>query len=217
MLKHKNLRLFWHGHAAFRLENDSRLYFDPFRLNDDAPPADLVLISHEHFDHLSLSDLKKIVSYGTTVVAPPICQTELKKLRHEDIHYLSVGQRLDIQDVAITAVPAYNLNKFRAPGLAFHPRQDGKVGYVVRIGDVTCYHAGDTDAIPEMKNLENIDIALLPVSGTYVMTSEEAVQAVDMIKPKIAVPMHWGSIVGSRADAEHFEQQAREQAQIVIM
>jgi L-ascorbate metabolism protein UlaG (beta-lactamase superfamily) len=101
-------------------------------------------------------------------------------------------------------VPAYNVNKFRAPGQPFHPRDYNGLGFLIEAGGVRVYHAGDTDIVEEMAALKDIDIALLPVSGTYVMTSSEAAEATRRIAPKVAVPMHWGAIVGGRVDAEKF-------------
>jgi len=106
--------------------------------------------------------------------------------------------------VVIEAVPAYNLNKFREPGTVFHPRAEKRLGFIAALDGTRVYFAGDTDFIPEMKSIK-CDIALLPVSGTYVMTAEEAAEAAKAINPKIAVPMHYGAIVGSEADAKKFK------------
>jgi L-ascorbate metabolism protein UlaG (beta-lactamase superfamily) len=126
------------------------------------------------------------------------------------VKIVRAGDKVNVQGIAIEAVAAYNTNKInpdtRKP---FHPKEDNKIGFVVTINDVRIYHAGDTDAIQEMKNIQT-DIALLPVSGTYVMTAEEAAEAVKMIKPKIAIPMHFGAIVGSEKDAEKFKQLVKE-------
>ncbi len=124
------------------------------------------------------------------------------------------GDKVQLGDVIVEAVPAYNLDKFREPGKVFHPREDGKVGYILTMKGVRVYHSGDTDAIPEMKAFK-ADLALLPVSGTYVMTATEAAEATKMIKPKLAIPMHYGAIVGSEADAEKFKQLASCQVQIL--
>jgi len=148
--------------------------------------------------------LSKIVTPTTIIVAHSQSRNELGKLKVKEIKILKPGDKISVGNVAIEAVPAYNLNKFREPGKVFHPKEDGKVGYVLTVNDVRIYHAGDTDHIPEMKNIRT-DIALLPVSGTYVMTAKEAVEAAGSINPKIAIPMHYGAIVGSSADAETFK------------
>ena len=114
------------------------------------------------------------------------------------------GDSLSAHGISIEAVPAYNLNKFRSPGNPFHPQEAGHVGFIITVGGQRIYHAGDTDNIAEMEGFE-VDIALLPVSGTYVMTAEEAAEAARRIGPKIAVPMHYGAgVAGTRADAERF-------------
>ena len=120
------------------------------------------------------------------------------------------GDRLSVKGLEVEAVPAYNLNK------DFHPKDAGMLGFVVNIGGVRLYHAGDTDFIPEMKGIKT-DVALLPVSGTYVMTADEAVEAALTIKPKVAIPMHYGAIVGDKNDAEHFRDQLAGRIEVVIL
>ncbi len=190
------------------------MIIDPFKIRSSLDKADILLISHEHFDHLSIEDIKKVVSDKTTVVAPAACKNELSKLKFRDVKIVHPGDKVKLDDVTVEAVPAYNLNKFREPGKVFHPKEESKVGYIVQMKGVRVYHAGDTDAIPEMKTIK-ADLALLPVSGTYVMTSQEAAEATKMIGPKLAIPMHYGAIVGSESDAEKFRQMASCQVRIL--
>ena len=129
---------------------------------------------------------------------------------------LSKLKILDFGDIKVRAVHAYNVNKFRSPGVVFHPKEDNKVGYVVKFGEVEIYHAGDTDHIPEMKDLKPT-IALLPVSGTYVMTKEEAIEAAKDINPKVVIPMHYGTIVGSEADAVYLKGKLPKGIELVIL
>lgn len=191
------------GHDTFKIKGSKLIYTDPYKLNQ-RDEADIVLISHEHFDHFSLEDLERVIFPGTTIVASPLCKDGLKNLKVKEVKFLDPGGKLTVGKVQIEAVPAYNLNKFREPGKAFHPKGEKRLGFLILMDGTTVYHAADSDFIPEMKNLK-CDIALLPVSGTYVMTAEEAAQAAAAIKPRIAVPMHYGSIVGSDADAEKFK------------
>ena len=121
----------------------------------------------------------------------------------------------DIDGITVRTIPAYNINKFRSPDVAFHPKTDNHVGFILTINGKNLYHAGDTDATPEMLSLKNIDLALVPVSGTYAMTADEAADAVNSFQPDCAVPMHYGSVVGSRADAERFKQLAHVPVEIL--
>ncbi len=193
-------RLHWLGHDSFRLDGPPTIYFDPLNLKGSLPKADIILISHEHLDHCSPDDVKRISGPETVIVAPA---EAAKKLRG-DVRVLRPGERITVAGVEIEAVPAYNVNKFRSPGVPFHPQDAGHCGYVVTVGGERVYFAGDTDHIPEMADIR-CDVALLPVGGTYTMTAEEAAQAAADIKPRVAVPMHWGGgVVGDRADAERF-------------
>ncbi|MBI2561332.1 MAG: MBL fold metallo-hydrolase, partial [candidate division NC10 bacterium] len=157
-----------------------------------------------HFDHLSVDDLKKVVTPRTTVVTIAACEKAVKDLKPKAVRVVAPGDRLEVDGVQVEVLPAYNVNKFRAPGNPFHPKADGKVGFILGIGGTRIYHAGDTDEIPEMTRAKGVDVALLPVSGTYVMTAREAATACNAIQPKLAIPMHYGAIVGSAADAEAF-------------
>jgi L-ascorbate metabolism protein UlaG (beta-lactamase superfamily) len=132
-----------------------------------------------------------------------LCEEPLRKFKQEK-KFISPTSNLEVKSVTIETIPAYNINKFREPGKVFHPKADGRVGYIVTLDGVRFFHAGDTDATPEMKSL-SVDVAFVPVSGTYVMTAEEAASAIRAMKVKVAIPMHWGSIVGSKADAEKFK------------
>jgi L-ascorbate metabolism protein UlaG (beta-lactamase superfamily) len=185
--------LHWLGHDAFRIDGPPVVYVDPYQLSGELPPADLILITHDHFDHLSPADVAKIHRPSTVVVAPKEVAGKLSI----PVTTIAVGETRDVAGITVKAVAAYNTDK------TFHPKADGKVGFVFALGGVTYYHAGDTDVIPEMNDLAP-DVALLPVSGTYVMTADEAAKAARAIKPKTAVPMHYGAIVGSQADATRF-------------
>ena len=187
----------WLGHDSFRLDGSSTVYIDPWKLSEGAPPADIVLVTHDHHDHLSAGDIAKVATPATTVVGPASVIAQLEGLETITV---SPGDAITVGSVSVTAVPAYNVDKFRAPGEVFHPRAAGHVGYIVELDGRRIYHSGDTDAIPEMREVR-CDIALLPVSGTYVMTADEALEAVGMIEAAVVVPMHYGDIVGSAADA----------------
>lgn len=182
------------GHATVKIKNDVIIYIDPYNISD-TEKADLILITHDHYDHLSLEDIKKIQTEETVIVIPSTAVGGVSG----SIEKVNPGDSITVKGVEITAVPSYNIKK------KFHPQKKNYVGYVVKINDVTYYHSGDTDRISEMKNLQ-VDVAFLPVGGTYTMNAEEAAQAVKDINPKIAVPLHYGSVVGSKDDAEKFKE-----------
>jgi L-ascorbate metabolism protein UlaG (beta-lactamase superfamily) len=185
----------WLGHDSFRIDGEVTIYIDPWQLTAGSPPADLILITHNHSDHFSPDDIAQIRRDGTAMVAPEVVASKLTG----PVHKVKAGDRLTVKGVAIQVMPAYNITK------KYHPQHAGHVGYVLTLGGQRIYHAGDTDAIPEMAGLKP-DIALLPVSGTYVMDAEEAVAAVKLLQPGLAIPMHYGAIVGSEADALRFQQ-----------
>ena len=176
--------------------------------------ADILLISHEHFDHLSTDDIKKVASDRTILVASTSCKEGLSNMKFRESRFLRPGEKVNLDGIMIETVPAYNVNKFREPGKPFHPKGDAKLGFLIQIGGVRVYHAGDTDFTPEMKGLK-ADLALLPVSGTYVMTAQEAASAAAAINPKLAIPMHFGAIVGSEKDAVEFKRLAQCEVQIL--
>jgi L-ascorbate metabolism protein UlaG (beta-lactamase superfamily) len=189
----------WLGHDCFRIENDKIIYTDPYELKGKPPKADLILITHDHSDHCSPDDVAKIAKDDTVIVTIAAAARRLKG----DVRVVKPGDSLTVLGIPIETVPAYNVSKFRSPGMPFHPKASGHVGFIITVGGKRIYHAGDTDVIPEMDDIE-ADIALLPVGGTYTMTADEAAQAANRIKPKVAIPMHYNAIVGSGRDAQRF-------------
>jgi len=190
----------WLGHDSFRLDCSSTVYIDPWKLAAGSPPADLILITHEHHDHFDVSDIALIGAETTQVVGPASVTGSLPDMTTITV---SAGQTVTVGTVTITAVPAYNIDKRRPSGELCHPPEAGGLGYVVELDGRRVYHAGDTDAIPEMRAVR-CDVALLPVSGTYVMTAEEAAQACGMLTAGMVVPVHWGEHVGTEDDAKRF-------------
>jgi L-ascorbate metabolism protein UlaG (beta-lactamase superfamily) len=194
----------WLGHASFRIRTRAGIvYVDPYRVHE-GPPADLILITHDHFDHFSRDDVVRLAGEGTVAIAPP---TVAEQLKGPTIS-VSPGETVEVRELEITALPAYNTNKLDSSGRPFHPREAGWLGFVLRDGGRRIYHSGDTDVIPEMDQAAGVDVALLPVSGTYVMTAAEAAEAARRIDPAIAVPMHRGTVIGSDEDAQAFARAA---------
>ncbi len=202
----------WLGHDCMVIDSVEGsypvIYFDPYQLEAmdktgaSKVKADIILITHEHFDHCSPEDVKKILGDNTAIVTEKDSAKKLKKELGKavegKIEIVAPGQSITVKEVFIDAVHSYNINK------KFHPKKNNWLGFVVNLGGVKVYHAGDTDMIPEMSDVK-CDIAFLPVSGTYVMTAQEAIDAALTINPQVAIPMHYGSIVGQLSDADLFK------------
>ncbi|MDP4039162.1 MAG: MBL fold metallo-hydrolase [Candidatus Pacearchaeota archaeon] len=199
------------GHDGFLINyKDKKIVIDPYNLQKRID-ADIILITHGHYDHCSIKDLEKVIKLGSIVVCPADCQSKLLKFEKINLQIIEAGEVLDFGNVKIEAVSAYNINK------DFHPKSEGWIGYIVKLDGVVIYHAGDTDYIPEMQKLSgygkhgNKFVVLLPVSGKYVMDSEEAVDAASIMSPDVAVPMHYGAgVAGTIEDAKRFVELCKE-------
>jgi len=200
---YNNVSIAWMGHDSFKISATngkvSYVYIDPFKVNGSPNNGDIVISTHPHHDHFSPEDIKKVIGKNGVLV---VTKDNMDKAHSviKGVVGLKPGESHTVENIKVEAVAAYNTNK------AFHPKTNEWVGVIIEVNGVRVYHAGDTDYIPEMKKLGKIDIALLPVSGTYVMTAEEAFKAAKDIRPKIAVPMHYGTIVGNIDNAKQFEE-----------
>ena len=199
----------WLGHAGFELKSDKNIFIDPFQIDAD-DKADVILITHSHYDHCSIADIRKIAKPDTIIITVPDCQSKLAPIADQvkNITLVKPGDKLKISALDLEVVPAYNIGKM------FHPKEQEWVGFIITLNNVRIYHAGDTDLIPEMDNIK-ADVALLPIGGTYTMNAKEAAEVCSKIKPKIAVPMHYGSVVGNDADAETFKELCSEEVKIL--
>jgi len=204
-MKISDIEIKWLGHSGFLIKNHKIIYIDPYNIKDGSEKADIILITHSHYDHCSIADLNKIMKEGTKVLLTADSQSKITRFNLPiDIQVVEPNQELSFGDIKISTLPAYNIDK------PFHPQGEGWVGYIIKINGIIIYHAGDTDFIPEMQKLtghkqpEKKFIALLPIGGKFTMNVEEAAEAVKLIQPTIAIPIHYGSIIGAREDAEEF-------------
>ncbi len=197
-------KITWLGHASFRIDGStSTVYIDPWKLKS-AKAADVICITHSHYDHLSEEDVARILKPSTVIIGPPDCKASFDSA----FKSIAPGQNMTVGDVTVEAVPSYNTDK------DFHPKKNNWVGYIVTVDGVRIYHTGDSDVIPEMADV-TADVALIPVGGTYTMTVKQAAEAVTKINPKVAVPMHCGDIVGTLGDRETFK--AAASAPVVVL
>jgi L-ascorbate metabolism protein UlaG (beta-lactamase superfamily) len=204
----------WLGHSGFRINaGPTTIYIDPYRV-PDGEKADAILITHGHYDHFSRQDVEKLSHEGTWLIGPPAVAERVAG----QVISIAPGEwieREELRGVAIRGVAAYNTSKRDASGNPFHPREAGWLGYDLNVRGERLYHSGDTDVIPEMDSVMGVDVALLPVSGVYVMTAEEAAEAARRIDPRVAVPMHWGEHIGSYEDAVSFAERAPVEVRIM--
>ena len=207
MIEYEGITFRWLGHDGFIItgKEGTSVCLDPFQVKGDYKPVDVLISTHEHFDHCSVEDMQKVVNSDTEVIGIPMAEDNLSKLDCKKIHYVKPGETLTLKSIRFEFVPAYNVNKFRSPKVPFHPKEDEKIGVIIVMDSHRIYHAGDTDCIPEMADFRP-DIALIPVSGTYVMTAEEAIEAANILQPRLIIPMHFGAIVGDSSMAEKLKQ-----------
>lgn len=186
-------------HSSIRINKEKVIYIDPFKINKNYNDADIIFITHDHYDHYSEEDIDKVIKEDTTIV---ISKDLLKKLLKKGINKDAIivaepNKEYETQGINFNTIPAYNINK------KFHPKENNWLGYIITINNVKYYVAGDTDITDENRKVK-CDVAFVPVGGTYTMDFKEAAQLINEIKPKIAVPIHYGSIVGTEQDARNF-------------
>lgn len=186
-------------HSSIKINKEKVIYIDPFKINKNYNDADIIFITHEHYDHYSEEDIDKVKKEDTIIVAPEELFTKLlrKGIRKDYIITVEPNKEYMTEKIKFETIPAYNTNK------QFHPKENGWVGYIIEIKGIRYYIAGDTDITEENKKVK-CDVAFIPVGGTYTMDFKEAAQLINEIKPKIAVPIHYGNIVGTNQDAIDF-------------
>ncbi|MEK6855758.1 MAG: MBL fold metallo-hydrolase [Nanoarchaeota archaeon] len=198
------------GHSGFIISfgtngSSKRIAIDPYMVSLGIEKVDYILITHGHYDHCSIEDITKLAKSGSIIIVPADVQSKITKIDEVHLQVIEVGDELTLGNIKIEAIPAYNVSK------DFHPKSEGWMGYVVKFANTVIYHAGDSDSIPEMQRLSGYGkkgvtfIALLPVSGNYVMDFEQAAKTASLLNPDVAIPMHYGSgVIGTLEDAKNF-------------
>jgi L-ascorbate metabolism protein UlaG (beta-lactamase superfamily) len=198
----------WLAHAGFQIKADGKVvYVDLYKYGDTLEKADLILVTHSHADHCAPSKISEVRKKDTVVIAPKDCVSKIGG----NVKTLEPGEDAKVGDIRVKAVQAYNVRRFRSPGNPYHPKGFG-VGYLITVEGKTVYHAGDTDFIPEMKQLGHVDLALLPSGDTYTMDSAEAAEAARAVRPRVAIPMHrWST------DPEEFRKKVEADSPIKVL
>lgn len=193
----KNISVLYH--SSIRIEKEKIIYIDPFKIKKQYADADIIFITHDHFDHYSEEDIDKVKKDDTSIIIPEdlLPKVLAKGFLKDNIVTVKPNNKYSIKGIKFETIPAYNVNK------QFHPKENKWVGYIIEIEKVRYYIAGDTDITEENRKVK-CDVAFVPVGGTYTMTYSEAATLINEIKPKIAVPIHYGDIVGADEDAIKF-------------
>ena len=199
-------------HSSIRFSKGNTIYFDPFKIETNYNDADVIFITHDHYDHYSEEDIGKIVKEDTVIVIPEDLRTKVLKKgwKEENIITVIPNKSYTVKNIEFQTVPAYNINK------QFHPKENNWVGYLVNMEGITYYISGDTDITKENKKVK-CDVAFVPVGGTYTMDYKEAAKLINEIKPKVAVPTHYGSIVGSKKDGAKFAKLVSDEIEVKIL
>ena len=192
-------------HSSIKFEKEKIIYFDPFKVDKNYNDADIIFITHSHYDHFSEEDILKVKKETTKIVMPEETYMSNKEklnnvlsFKEENIIIVEPNKSYTLDNINFKTITAYNVNK------NFHPKENNWVGYIIYLDDISYYIAGDTDITEENKQVK-CDVAFVPIGGTYTMTAKEAAELINTIKPKIAVPTHYGLIVGTKEDEETFK------------
>ena len=199
-------------HSSIKIAKEKIIYIDPFKINKNYNDADIIFITHDHYDHYSEEDIDKVINEKTTIVIPEELLTKLlrKGINRSDIITVEPNKKYTVQGIKFETIPAYNVNK------TFHPKENEWVGYIIEIKGIRYYIAGDTDITDENRKVK-CDVAFVPVGGTYTMNFKEAAELINEIKPKVAVPIHYGSVVGTKQDAVNFVELLEQEIKGVIL
>ena len=196
--------------SAIKISSEKIIYFDPFKVDNNYNDADYIFITHSHYDHFSEEDLLKVKKESTKIIVTSDLVDKAKELGFVDVVVVEPNKKYSIDNITFETVPAYNIGK------EFHKKEYNWVGYIINIDNTILYIAGDTDNIPETRNI-NCDIAFVPVGGTYTMNYKEAAELIEEMKPKLAVPIHYKTVVGSVEDANNFKKELDEKIDVKII
>ena len=185
--------------SSIRISLDKILYFDPYKINEEKHDADIIFITHDHYDHFDIDSINNVKNDNTVVVAPASMRNDVDNIFFNDYIYLNPYDEINIDNIIVSTVPSYNINK------SFHPKSNNWLGYIVTYNNIKYYIAGDTDKTSDNEKV-NCDIAFIPIGGTYTMNVDEAVELVKIINPKVVIPIHYGSIVGNKSDGKKLKE-----------
>ena len=185
--------------SSIKMVFDKTIYFDPFKIDSSMNDADIIFITHEHYDHFDIDSINKVKSSNTTIIAPKSMENDIKNIEFKNYIFLNPNEDINLGDINIKTIPAYNIDK------KFHPKNSNWLGYIITYNNVTYYIAGDTDKTPDNEKVK-CDVAFIPIGGTYTMDALEASSLVKETNPKVVIPIHYGSIVGTKEDATKFKE-----------
>lgn len=196
--------------SSIRIQSSiGNVYIDPFQMKEEPKDAAFILITHDHYDHFSPEDIRKVAGDSCVLIVPEKMQDKAREVCGDDIHKVVPGASYEIKGLKLETVPAYNSLK------PFHPKGAGWVGYILELDGRRIYIAGDTDAVKEVQSVK-CDIALVPIGGTYTMNAKKAAELINKIKPTVAIPTHYGSIVGKKEDADEFAANVKKPVKVEI-
>ena len=181
--------------SSIKLNLSKIIYFDPFKIEDNYNDADIIFITHNHYDHMDKESIKKVKNDNTVIVAPKSMEDVIREIEFKEYIFLNPFDKIDIEDITIETIPAYNIGK------PFHPRENNWLGYIVKVDDITYYVAGDTDAVKEIEDVK-CDIAFIPIGGHFTMDVNEATELIKKMDTKVVIPIHYGSIIGNTTDGK---------------
>ncbi len=184
--------------SSIKLTLNKIVYFDPYKIKEDKHDADIIFITHNHYDHMDVDSINNIKNNNTTIVAPKSMEDVISKIDFKKYIYLNPNENINIEDINIKTIPSYNIDK------PYHPRTNNWLGYIISYNSISYFISGDTDKTSELENVK-CDIAFLPIGGTFTMDSLEASEAAKKINPKVVIPIHYGSIVGDSQDGKRLK------------